>query len=337
MNNNIKLFLANSILWLTIIIVNAYIRSINVLVINTSGGKETLNVTKKYYEYFQLLSLISILLIITSLTITIIYLIMVQRRDRKQFITLVNSFKNANGGKITTDGNLFTSEDLIIINSWNDNVQLLVEEREKRDEYFNMMVHDFKTPIHIIKANLKLYEAYNKGDSNKQIDVMHDEISTLEKEIELFLVIERINFFEKVKPQKTDIKVIFQILIDTYEYKHYNLNVTYKYLNDKYIIDSKMFKKVVENIVENAYKYGLSNKTDVVVENMKITFTNVVDENSELGNIFAINNRKYSNTGNGLGVHIIKKYVELNNWHISSEQKGNKFIVTLIMRNREIL
>ncbi len=327
---NLRIYLINGIIIISVIIVNIVVRSKSTVTIKQVDGEKIINITKQYGDYFTIISLISVAIIIFALVLSIIYLMKSHFKVQDRLNKLIEVFEHSNLKPIDIEKHQINKDDVMIVQTWNSLVNDLNDLNEKRDEYFKRMIHDFKSPIHIAKANIQLYRL---TESNEYIDSVLEEINSLESEIERFLVIEKIEYFEKPNRENVNIIEVVEKIAIGYKQDDFNIKITNEASTNEYFIDRRMFKKVVENIIENAYKYSANPEVDITFYANRIEFSNKLQKEQNIGNIFDGQERLISTAGNGLGVSIIAKYGEMNNWEVYSKQKDNIFTVTLKLKN----
>lgn len=326
----LRITVINGILILLIIAFNIAIHIPGEIEIALIDGSQVITATKKFGEYFNIVSLVSTMLIFLILLLSLIYMFFEHKKVSNRLNKLVNAFETANGQPIIIEKSNFKDNELEIINAWNANITELNELNEKRDNYFKRMIHDFKAPMHVIKANLKLF-GLDHPEGDEYIDIVIEEVANLERDIENFLVLEKIDYFEKKNNHLMDIKSLIDPLKIAYSTKGMEFVIEYKTNDTQIVADQVMLRRIIDNLVENAYKYSNNCRIKIIVYAGYISFENNVDTGLAINNIFATNTRNYSQSGNGLGVSIIKKYVEINGFDIYSEKKDDVFIVNLIL------
>lgn len=325
----LRIYLINGIIIFLIIALNILIHSQNIVTIDVEDGEQVITATKKFADYFTTLSVISVGLLSFSLVVSLLFIINDHKRVSRRLENLVKVFENAGGDLIDSENYDFKSSELVIIDKWNKNVKELMTLNDKRDEYFKRMIHDFKAPIHIIKANIQLFNL-GREQADEYIKVVGEEVEVLESDIEKFLVLERIDYFEKKQKTVVRLDELLLPIITAYEAKGMSLDI--HILSDKAVyVDKLMLKKTVENLIENAYKYSIGRSVKIIVTNDKLLFENRIEKSIEIGDIFSDTKRNYSKSGNGLGVSIVNKYAQINEWKIKSEKIGDIFKVELAL------
>lgn len=325
----IRLFVIDSILVLAILLTNVYLRSVSTVKVVATATGEQISVVKRYYEYFGIITIVSIVSLALILVISLYFLVKEHRIAVQRLEQLATAFTNIGIAKVTITNQIFTDEDLRIINAWNDSVELIEKQVNDREKYLKAMIHDFKTPIQIIKSNIQLHNV--KLGTNQYVEAVNDEVSDLERNVLNYLVVEKINHFEQVTITELNTSTFFKQIVDKYSKLQYTINLKFL-LEVKLQTDINMFTKIIDNIIENGMKHGSENQLEVVIEENTISFINKIDCVPFTNNIFEGEQRHLSSNGNGLGVEIIKTYCKLLNYDISSSIKENQFIVTLKLK-----
>lgn len=330
----IRIYLINFIVIFFTLIINVYIHSLKSISVNIVDNQQVVTMDKTYAEYIPLLTIISIIVVSITLIVSIIYLTIEYNNLRKHIKEFILLLEQSNGDKIVDPKTKLSKQELMIIRRWNNNIEQLSKVNDKRDDYFKKMIHDFKAPIHIIKGNIKLFFLDTKD--SKPIDVVDEEIRLLEKEIEKFLVLEKIDYFEYKHNTSFKISELIDKLVNAFQSNGIKINVTYHDKNIKYYTDKVMLKKTIENLVENAILHGSSKTISVEVFKNKLQVINSISSDIKLDDVFSTPNRPFSELGNGLGVGIIKKYAEINSWNIKGYQQDDTYIVELDIENIDI-
>lgn len=323
--STLKLYIFNCFVITIIIVVNVLIRSVTIVHVYVEDGVQTISMVNKYYNYFQVMTVVSLVIVLVCFLGSIVILSYQKNQVSKKYNYLVNQFENIGLSKIEVTNSLLTDYDMGIITAWNNSVDEIEKMHLSRERYFKNMVHDLKTPIQLLKSNIQMYNL--EHEPNQYVDSIAIETVNLEKTVMNYLLIEKIAFFEKVNKEYINPIKFFDPFIRRFDKLDLQIEITL--IRATYIYsDRKMLTKIVDNLCENAMKYRSSGPLTVVVTDKTITFSNKVDPEKKLGNIF-VNERSYSNTGNGLGSEIISTYVGLLEWKVSSKQVDQHFIVTI--------
>ena len=235
--------------------------------------------------------------------------------------------------------------------------QALVKEKELNDlktRFISIASHEFRTPLATMYSSTELLEAFYKNDSSEkffiQIERIRKNIDNLVEIMDNVLLISRAES-GKVKFEPALIKIqsfMGEIVEDTKALLGKNHKLDYKLLipDEKVMFDEKLFKIALMNLLSNAIKYS----PDGGVIGLEVTKVNnkILFEISDQGIGISEMDQKHlfepfhraENVGHihgtGLGLVIVKKYVELHNGEISvvsSPLKGTVFNLSLAAVN----
>jgi len=228
---------------------------------------------------------------------------------------------------------------------------------EMKSRFVSIASHEFRTPLATVLSSVSLVERYNGNeqevDRKKHIERIKLSVRNLTEILTDFLSL------DKVEQGKVEVsKEIFQIeefckemLRDLKAVLKKGQVIKYKHLGDENVWgDKKILRMIILNLISNASKYspeGQEIKFNVTIR--KNTISIIVEDNGigipigEQKNIFTTFYRakNVSNIqGTGLGLNIVKRYVELLGGKISFTSIPDKdtiFTVELPMSNIEYL
>lgn len=229
--------------------------------------------------------------------------------------------------------------------------KILKQVEKLKQNFVSLMSHDLKTPVAKIAGVAdNIYHSNNSTlEVKEKAQVIIDSTKDLNKFISSILDLTKIesNEFGLNKVSKDINLIIESVFID--------LNYTAERKKTKLIkdlavlypiqIDAVLITRVISNLVENAIKYS---DVDSLVkvktwDDQKWVYVEIEDNgagipNDELKNVFEKfyrikNDANHSIKGSGLGLYLVKYFVELHGGAVSVESelgKGTKFIVKLI-------
>ncbi|NFC73385.1 HAMP domain-containing histidine kinase [Clostridium botulinum] len=235
------------------------------------------------------------------------------------------------------------------------NEQLLddiAKEREiekKRREFIATISHELKTPITILKgqiegmlSNIGIYK-----DRDKYLKRNLEVINDMEYMVKETLEISKLES-QGFKPRKEQIslsKIVEECIYNiSFIAKRKNIFID-KNINEDLFVrgDSKLLKKVVNNIITNAINHSpesekvyanLHEEKDEIV--LKVENTGIYIEENELKEIFKPfyrieKSRNRKSGGSGLGLYIVKMILDAHNgkYSISNNEKGVEFKLCL--------
>ena len=245
----------------------------------------------------------------------------------------------------------------------NDKLEIALKKAEDaslaKTRFLNNMSHDIRTPMNAILGYAQLMEDELKG---KDMPETSEHLEKLKQSGNLLLsIINNVLDMAKIESGKMEInenygrlgairQSLFEIFEDEAKKKnlalHYTINVEHEHI----LTDTTKVKEIFVNILGNAIKYtppGGSvimsvdelpcNEPGYIIVRNRVSDTGIGMSEDFLTEIFEAFTREQNTTkskiaGTGLGMSIVKKYVDLLGGTIEVESepgKGSTFTVTL--------
>ncbi len=224
------------------------------------------------------------------------------------------------------------------------------ELNEVKSRFVSMASHEFKTPLTTILNSTtvlsKLLQNEESGDKgSKQIKRIKSTINLLNKMLEDVLSLQQleegkleVHFSEVDLPQFTD-----SVLEEMRDIAKVGQKIEYAHNGPSLaFLDYNMLKNIYHNLISNAIKYSeVGQRIDVRTSIDKNQFKLEVEDQGigipfdEQGHIFERFFRAKNTVnrqGTGLGLNIVKKYMEMVNGDVAFESrpgKGTKFTVEI--------
>lgn len=229
--------------------------------------------------------------------------------------------------------------------------QALERERElneMKSRFVSMASHEFRTPLSAILSSVSLIEHYMAPEQaekrTKHIDRIKSSVKNLTGILDDFLSLEKLEQ-GKVEVHCTDFD-LQEFMVDVIEelegmVKKKRQKINFLFSGQPIVCqDKKILRNVLLNLLSNAVKYSPEDKEIQLnaLVNEKTVFLSVKDEGigipqeaqKNLFSKFYRANNAINIQGTGLGLHIVRRYVELLEGTIafeSVENKGTTFIV----------
>ncbi len=233
-----------------------------------------------------------------------------------------------------------------------------IELNELKSRFVSMASHEFRTPLSTILSSASLISRYVEAEQNekrqKHIDRIKSSVNNLTGILNDFLSLSKIEEGkEKLEFEEIDIKVLCQEIHDETKGLFKNgQNLIHEMSDGEIFIESdkRILKNVLFNLISNAIKYSPENSLiycHVILDNDQLTIAikdaGIGIPSEEQKHIFSRFFRA-SNVeniqGTGLGLNIVKRYVELIGGEIifeSEESKGTTFKLTIPRKNEKNL
>lgn len=209
----------------------------------------------------------------------------------------------------------------------------LLEQEEYKNQMYQNISHDFKTPITVMKSYVEAYEDGVQTDK-ETINIIKEQLKKLEIKVHSLLYLNKLNYMkDKINNlnEKYDVSIIINASVDKFKLVRpdieFVLDIDKKYVNFRGNAD--MWEAIIDNILNNFMRYT-KKVIKITIRNNKIILYNDgenIDENI-LNNIFTPYEKGIKGVF-GLGLSIVKKTLHLLNYDISIEnvKNGVKFII----------
>ena len=245
----------------------------------------------------------------------------------------------------------------------NDKLEIALKKAEDaslaKTRFLNNMSHDIRTPMNAILGYAQLMEDNLKG---KNLPETSEYLKKLQQSGNLLLsIINNVLDMAQIESGRMEIdenygriedirQTLFEIFGDEAKKKNLVLQYTINVQHENILTDTTKVKEIFVNILSNAIKYtssGGSVKVSVdelpcdedgyMMIRTRVSDTGIGMSQEYLTNIFEAFTREQNTTkskiaGTGLGMSIVKKYVDLLGGTINVESelgKGSTFTVTL--------
>ena len=233
-----------------------------------------------------------------------------------------------------------------------DNFNMMVRELESNEylskEFMSNVSHEFKTPIASIQGFAKLLkdDKISEEDKKEYIDIIIEEserLANLSSNIQHLSKLE--NKKELIKKEKVaiDEQIRKCIVILNNKLEEKNIEIGMDEDKDVFVnVNEDMLQQVWINLINNAIKYTQNGgRIDVIIDEFKDKVVIEVKDNGigikeenleKIFDKFYQEDASHNSEGNGLGLAIVSKIIELHKGSIEVKSKvgeGTSFIVTI--------
>jgi PAS domain S-box-containing protein len=227
-------------------------------------------------------------------------------------------------------------------------LQKEMELNELKSRFVSMASHEFRTPLSAVLSSAYLLSKYTKTEEQQQrekhIQRIVSSVTSLTEILNDFLSVGKIEE-GNIQPQYSDFDIKNMMQIRISEVQHLlkagqTINYTHSGGNSMVYFDQSILKHIVINLLSNAIKFSnertqielqtnvTANKISISVKDQGIGIP--VEDQLQLFKRFYRSSNVTNIQGTGLGLHIVKKYVDLMNGRIvcnSIPDKGTEFII----------
>ncbi len=281
------------------------------------------------------------------------YSIKVIKKNSKQVIIEINSVHIKWKDKPAM---LYFFSDITDRKKAEDEIKFALEKErelsELRSRFISMTSHEFRTPLTSIFTSSELLEKYgdklSEEQKRKSLNRIQNNVQHMTSLLNEVLILGKSDSgMLKLKLEPVDVSELCSDIVE--EFNSYTafktghkLILEIEKFNGRVLLDYKLIKQSLENLISNAIKYsqdGTAVDFNVLFTNRFITFK-IKDEGigipeDDINNLFEQFFRA-KNTGNipgtGLGLAIVKRAVELHDGKVRLTSKvgeGSEFIITI--------
>lgn len=214
-----------------------------------------------------------------------------------------------------------------------DMQQLLREQEEYKNQMYQNISHDFKTPITVMESYI---EAHEDGieSTEETLKVIKEQLKKLETKVHSLLYLNKLNYFKDKKENLNeyyDVSVVIEEATRKFKVSRPDVDFVLD-MDRKHTLfrgSADMWEAIVDNILNNFIRYA-KKEIKITVKNNKIIFFNDgenIDENV-LNNIFTPYEKGIKGVF-GLGLSIVKKTLHFLDYDITIEnvKNGVKFTI----------
>lgn len=255
----------------------------------------------------------------------------------KGLISKINFLKekvdNLDNDNYIPKNKISNDDELKILSDAIDNMKITLKKQEEyKNQMYQNISHDFKTPLTVIKSYLEAYDDGIEGVETTYA-VIKEEVQKLENKVHSLLYLNKLMYIreqEIVTEETTNISFILNDL--TKKFKLQRPDVNFKiYLKGNALFNGSinMWEAIIENILSNFLRYA-DKLIKITIKDEQIIFYNDgpnINENI-LDDIYTPY-KKGINGQFGLGLSIVKKTLILCGYDITIKnmKSGVSFII----------
>ncbi len=230
--------------------------------------------------------------------------------------------------------NFKTDDELKVLSDAIDDMKLTLQKSEEyKNQMYQNISHDFKTPLTVVKSYIEAIEDGIEDEKNG-LKIIKQEINKLEIKVHSLLYLNKLTYIKDMDSYKSgNINIVDILQSSVKKFKitrpdiKWQINIldtktTFKGTND-------MWEAIIDNILSNFIRYA-EKEVKITVKNHKITLFNDgpnIDEKI-LSDMFTPYKKGIKGQF-GLGLSIVKKTLALLGYEVTAknERKGISFII----------
>ncbi len=211
-----------------------------------------------------------------------------------------------------------------------------------KTRFISTASHEFRTPLTTISSSIQLLRDYGKKwDNFKYVQHIERILRTIDNLTDLIndvLLVSRVESGKiEFNPSLEDLNLFCLKLIDELKNdfaKNHIIDYTYRADRKEYFIDIKLLRSILTNLLTNAIKYSSVGEVIKVIIESNESFVKLLiidngigisgDDLEHLFEPFHRGKNVADINGTGLGMSIIKRYVEVHQGNIEVKSELNK-------------
>lgn len=222
-----------------------------------------------------------------------------------------------------------------------------------RKDFISNVSHEFKTPLASIQGFAKLLQMGNLSEEEREeyTNIIVEETKRLSNLSSNMLKLSKLENQEIVENKvrfSLDEQIRKSILLLEYEWDKKNIELDIELDKVEYLGDEELLQQVWINLLSNAIKFSYPNsKVDIRLDSTDSSVIVRISDNgigmdetiiSRVFEKFYQGDKAHSDEGNGLGLALVKRIIDLHGGGIDVEsqpQKGSTFTVKLPLQDNK--
>lgn len=209
----------------------------------------------------------------------------------------------------------------------------LINQEKYRNQMYQNISHDFKTPLTVIKSYIEAVED-NVEDETTALRVIKQQTTKLEQKVHSLLYLNKLDYLKDAKDLEivlVNMEEIINSEVEKFKFHRKEINFIVDIdKKSKYYGTVENWETILDNLLSNFMRYA-NTTIKITAKQNKLTLYNDGEniDNDFLEGIFTPF-RKGIKGEFGLGLSIVKKTLNMMNYDITikNEKKGVSFIIT---------
>lgn len=294
-------------------------------IISITDDKYIKQVIKNTIKSIKLPIMLSILIVSIPAIIWITIIVL-------KILKLKEKSDNIDNNRYNHKFDFYIDDELKKLNHSLENMrESFMKNEEYKNELYQNISHDFKTPLSIIKSYTEARED-NMCTYKEYMKVIKEQLVDLERRVRSLLYLNKLDYLSNYNREikEVDISKLVKEEIKKFKYLNREISIKYSTDNSKIYGNYELLEGVFDNILTNSYRYA--NKIiSISIKNGKIIIYNDGEHIKEdIIDYMFTPFRKGIKGDFGLGLSIVKKSLKLINYNIYAvnEKVGVSFIIS---------
>ena len=210
----------------------------------------------------------------------------------------------------------------------------LKNQEEYRNQMYQNISHDFKTPLTVIKSYVEAIED-EVEDLNTALPVIKDQTLKLENKVHSLLYLNKLDYIKDmnlIEFEEINLKKIVEYSIQKFKYRNKKLEFNIvSSSTSKFYGTNDSWETIIDNLLNNAIRYAKKEIKITIKKNQIIVYNDGPNIDKDLIDSIFSRYRKGIKGEFGLGLSIVKKTLQMMGYDIyvkNHPRTGVSFIIT---------
>ena len=209
----------------------------------------------------------------------------------------------------------------------------LINQEEYRNQMYQNISHDFKTPLTVIKSYVEAVEDGVESESTA-LSTIKVQTNKLEQKVHSLLYLNKLDYLKNSKIDSNELVDMEKIIKEEVEkFKFLRKEITFNtYIDEKskYYGSIENWETILDNLLSNFMRYAKKEIKITAKQNKIILYNDGDNIDNDFLEVIFTPFRKGIKGEFGLGLSIVKKTLNIMGYDISikNEKKGVSFIIT---------
>ena len=209
----------------------------------------------------------------------------------------------------------------------------LINQEKYRNQMYQNISHDFKTPLTVIKSYI---EAVEDGveDNATALTTIKEQTNKLEQKVHSLLYLNKLDYLKNSKNinmDEIDMEKVIYSEVEKFKFTRKEINFEVNFdKKSKFYGSIENWETILDNLLSNFMRYAKNNIKITVKQNKLILYNDGENIDNDFLEAIFTPFRKGIKGQFGLGLSIVKKTLNLMEYDITikNEKKGVSFIIT---------
>lgn len=215
----------------------------------------------------------------------------------------------------------------------------LKNQEEYRNQMYQNISHDFKTPLTVIKSYVEAVEDQVE-DATKALPIIKEQTLKLENKVHSLLYLNKLDYIRErnlIQMDEIDIKSILNASIEKFKYHNKSLKFKVTVIgNSKFYGTTDSWETVIDNILNNFIRYAEKEIRVNLRKNQIVFYNDGPNISSDLLEGIFVPFRKGIKGEFGLGLSIVKKTLNYMHYDIQVKNHTKNGVSFIITKEKEV-